>query len=267
MSKPMLGIFGGSGFYRLEGRVEKKFFASKWGEPSAGVQFATLQGKSVAFLPRHGVKHLIPPHKINFRANVEALAKAGVSQVLGPFACGSLQPEIKPGDFVIADQFFDRTHGRQDTFFEGPKVVHVSMAEPYCPRLRKACVEAAKDAGVRAHPKGTVVVINGPRFSTKAESRWFSREGWSAVTMAQYPENVLCREAGLCYAGVGLVTDYDAGLAGRPQIKPVTAIEVVRVFKENNERLSRFIAALLQQPELSKRGGCGCAMAAEAGRI
>jgi 5'-methylthioadenosine phosphorylase len=264
--KPLLGVFGGSGFYSLAGASLKKKFRTQWGEPSAPVQFAKINGVPLAFLPRHGEKHSIPPHKINYRANVTALKQAGATQIFGPFACGSLQPGVRPGDFVVADQFVDRTAGRADTFFEGPDVVHIGGAEPYCPRLRATCLTAAKEAGLRVHEKGTAVVVNGPRFSTKAESKWFSRQGWEVITMTQYPEVVLAREAGLCYAGVGLVTDYDAGLEGHPDVPAVTARDVVKVFKENNAKLAKLLESLVKQPALQNRG-CNCAKAVEEGRI
>ncbi len=266
MVNPILGVFGGSGFYNLASKARRKKFATKYGAPSAQLQFATIAGKQVVFLPRHGERHSLPPHKINYRANVTAMKQAGVSQVFAPFACGSLQPEVKPGDFVVVDQFFDRTTGRQDTFFDGPEVVHVAGGEPYCPRLRQACIAAAKKAGLRVHGKGTAVVVNGPRFSTKAESQWFAGQDWQVVTMTQYPEVVLAREAGVCYAGVGLVTDYDAGLDGYPNVPAVTARDVVKVFRENNEKLAKLLELLLDEPALGK-GGCGCAKAVEEGRI
>ena len=172
-------------------------------------------------------------------ANVAAMRALGVRALIAPFAAGSLQPELRPGDFVVVDQFVDRTQGRVDTFHDhfpdGPQ--HVSLAEPYDGRLREVLLSAARCEGVTAHDGGTVVVINGPRFSTRAESRWFSRMGWDLVNMTQYPEAALAREAGLPYAGLALVTDYDAGLEGDPSVDAVSQERVFEMFDANLGRL------------------------------
>ena len=174
-------------------------------------------------MPRHGDDHSLPPHRINYRANVWAMRQVGVRRIVGPSACGSLKPELSPGTFVICDQFVDRTTAREDTFYDGPQTTHVSAADPYCRDLSGVLVESAREEGIEAVDGGTVVVIQGPRFSTRAESRWFAAYGWDVVNMTQYPECWLARELGLCYANVSLVTDYDAGLEAMPDVEPVSA--------------------------------------------
>ena len=252
----MLGVIGGSGFYKFLDNVKEEKVKTPYGEPSAPIMVGEYQGKKVAFLPRHGVGHTLPPHKINYRANLWALKQLGVDQVIGPCAVGSLQPDIKPGDFVILDQFVDRTQNRYDTFHEGPgacppqcasfgRVAHISAAETYCDKLAKVAISACAKLGIPVHEKGTVVVIQGPRFSTKAESRWFSSMGWDVINMTQYPEAILARELDMCYLGIALVTDYDAGLEGNPEIKPVDASQVARVFKENNEKLMKLLFEMI----------------------
>ena len=228
---PPVGIFGGSGFYRFLDDVEELAVDTPYGPPSARIRLGEIDGAGVAFMPRHGDEHSLPPHRINYRANVWAMREAGVRRIIGPSACGSLKPELEPGTFVVCDQFVDRTSGREDTFYDGPQTIHVSAADPYCPELRRILVEAGDE---RVVDGGTVVVIQGPRFSTRAESRWFAQAGFDVVNMTQYPEAWLARELGLCYANVSLVTDYDVGLEGT---QPVSADEAFRVFRENLDRL------------------------------
>ncbi|HVD00911.1 MAG TPA: S-methyl-5'-thioadenosine phosphorylase [Candidatus Dormibacteraeota bacterium] len=241
----MIGVFGGSGFYSLLTDVRTERVETPYGEPSGDFALGSVDGVEVAFLPRHGARHTIPPAQINYRANLWAMQKLGVTQVLAPTAAGSLQAGIRPGDFVVCDQFVDRTHGRADTFFTGPRVAHVSTADPYCQRLRQLAVEIGRELGVTMHDGGTVVVVNGPRFSSRAESRWFAAQGWEVVNMTQYPELVLARELELCYLNIALITDYDAGLEGRPEIAPVTVAGVEQVFKSNNERVRELILGLI----------------------
>ena len=255
-----VGVFGGSGFYSLmEGPVEQVSIQTPYGSPSDSFAVGHLGQTRVAFLPRHGAQHRIPPHAINYRANLWAMAQLGVTRVIAPSACGSLQPHIKPGEFVIVDQFVDRTYGRAQTFYDGPRVVHVSSADPYCPELRQHSIAVAKDLDIAVHEQGTTVVIQGPRFSTRAESRWYSRQGWEVINMTQYPEVALARELGLCYVNISLITDYDAGLEGEAGIEPVTVDEVVRVLNDNNDRVRRLIERLL--PRLSGPRTCTCASA------
>ena len=232
-----VGIFGGSGFYRFLDEVEEVAVDTPYGPPSAHVRVGTIEGVQVAFMPRHGDEHTLPPHRINYRANVWAMKHLGVRRIIGPSACGALKPELEPGTFVICDQFVDRTRGREDTFYDGPQTTHVSAADPYCPGMRATLVDCARDLGITVAESGTVVVIQGPRFSTRAESRWFSSAGWDVVNMTQYPEAWLARELELCYANVSLVTDYDVGLEGSPDVPPVSVEAAVRVFAENLDRL------------------------------
>ena len=185
----------------------------------------------------------------------------GVSRVISPCAAGSLQPHVKPGDFVICDQFVNKTYGRHDTFYDGPITTHVSPADPYCPELSGLAVETAKKLGISVHDKGTILVIPGPRFSTKAESKFYTVQGWEVINMTQYPEVILAKELEMCYLNIALITDYDAGLEGLQDIQPVTLNEVIRVFNQNNLRVKKLITSLI--PKLPRRRVCACAKAME----
>ncbi|MDD5604081.1 MAG: S-methyl-5'-thioadenosine phosphorylase [Eubacteriales bacterium] len=248
--KADIGIFGGSGFYTLFKNAAEIDINTPYGKPSDKITLAEFAGKRVAFLPRHGMKHQFPPHMIPYRANIYAMKEIGVTKLLAPSASGSLRPEIKPGDFVITDQFIDRTSGRKDTFYDGPETKHISAAFPYCPYLSGLALEACRKNGISVHDRGTVVVIQGPRFSTKAESIWFSSMGWDTINMTQYPECMLAREAGICYSNISLITDYDAGLEGHPEIAPVTEDEVLRVFENNNEKLKSVLREIVANIEI-----------------
>ena len=239
--KADVGVFGGSGFYSFLEEIQEYEVDTPYGAPSDKVVIGEVAGKKVAFIPRHGRNHDLPPHKINYRANIYAMKKLGVQYIFGPCTSGSLQPHIKPGQFVVCDQFVDRTKGRIDTFYDGPKTIHINMTEPYCPTLRKIVIESAKELKIDSHPRGTIVVIQGPRFSTRSESKWFASQGWEVVGMTQYPEMCLAREQEICYVNISLITDYDAGLEGHPEVKPVTIGEVIRVFKENNEKVKSLL--------------------------
>ncbi len=237
-----VGVFGGSGLYSLLEDVEELAVDTPFGPPSAPVTIGSVGPRRVAFLPRHGRDHSLPPHRVPYRANAWALWQLGVRAVFAPCASGSLRPEIRRGDFVVVDQIIDRTYGRDATFHDGPAtpdrlapVDHVSFAAPYDGRLRAAAVEACRTQGVTVHDGGTVVVINGPRFSTKAESRWYADQGWQVVNMTQMPEAVLAAEAHIPYAAIALITDYDVGLEGVPGIEPVTMDEVFATLEHNAE--------------------------------
>ena len=238
-----IGIFGGSGFYSLLDDVREIKVDTPYGAPSDSLFLAEVAGRRVAFLPRHGRRHTIPPHRINYRANVWAMRSLGVKAAISPCAAGSLQLAVKPGDFVVCDQFVDRTSGRADTFYDGPIVTHLSSAETYDPILRELTIATIRDHGIPVHERGTVVVIQGPRFSTKAESKWFSDAGWEVINMTQYPEAWLCRELGIAVVNISLITDYDAGV--HEGTEAVNATDVLEVFTANAERIQKVVLDLV----------------------
>jgi 5'-methylthioadenosine phosphorylase len=241
--KAEIGVFGGSGFYDFIENAEEIKVETPYGSPSAVITVGTISGRRVAFLPRHGRDHSLPPHKINYRANVWAFKALGVKRVVLPCAAGSLQKHIKPGEFVFCDQYVDRTNGRADTFFDGPLTTHVSAADPYSNELRTLAIQAAKDCGIAFHETGTVVVIQGPRFSTRSESKWFRDQGWEVINMTQYPEAHLVKELEMDPLNISLITDYDTGVEGVP---PVSHVEVIQVFNENNARLRKLLFRLIE---------------------
>ena len=249
-NKADIGVFGGSGFYSFFEDVEEVEIETAYGKPSDKISIANIGLKSVAFLPRHGKKHSYPPHKVPYRANLAAMKELGVKYIIAPTASGSLKKEIKPGDFVICDQFVDRTWGRHDTYFNGPKTRHITAAEPYSEKLREIAIAACKNQGVMVHEKGTVVVIQGPRFSTKAESKWFSYMGWDVINMTQYPECILSNELEIPYVNIALITDYDVGLEGDESIKPVSEGDVLKVFNENIDKLKRVLFDMIEKIEV-----------------
>ena len=254
-----VGVFGGSGFYNFLKIKEELSIDTIYGKPSDTITIGELEGINVAFLPRHGRGHTIPPHKINYRANIAAMKTLGVRQIFGPCAAGSLQANIKPGDFVICDQFVDRTNSRVDTFYDGPHTTHISTADPYCPNLREIVIKEAQKIGIKTYSKGTVVVIQGARFSTKSESRWYSGQGWEVISMTQYPEVTLAREMEMCYVNISLITDYDVGLENYPGIKSVTSRDVVRIFKDNSEKLRELLFKAI--PRVPGQRHCVCSSA------
>jgi 5'-methylthioadenosine phosphorylase len=258
-----IGVFGGTAFYSWLDDVEEVAVQTPYGAPSAPVAVGHVEGRAVAFLARHGPGHSVPAHRINYRANLWALRRLGVRRLLAPSSVGSLPPQVTPGDLVVVDQLVDRTSGRADTFFDGPLPAHATFADPYCPELGGVTLAAARAEGVPVHDGGTVVVIQGPRFSTRAESQWFSAAGWSVVNMTQYPEAALARELGMCYSGLALVTDYDAGTgpSGRERdgerSEAVTMETVFRVLAENIERVKGVLLRAI--PAIPATAGCGCA--------
>ena len=258
-----VGIFGGSGFYSFLDDVREVQIDTPYGSPSAPLSVGTIEGRAVAFLPRHGLKHQFPPHKINYRANLWAMKELGVTRIIGPCAAGSLKAEVKPGEFVICDQLVDKTSGRSDTFYEGPVTTHISFADPYCPEMRALALEQARDSNIPVHDGGTVVTVPGPRFSTRAESRWFQDAGWEVINMTQYPEAYLARELEICYVNVSLITDYDVGVVG--ETDPVSHEEVVRVFTENNDKLRTLLFSIV--PRIPEERGCPCATALKGASI
>ncbi len=244
-----VAVIGGSGFYEFLADATDVPVRTPYGEPSAPVSVGTVAGRSVAFLPRHGRGHAYPPHLINYRANLWALRSLGVRQVLAPCAVGGLLPSVAPGDIVVPDQLVDRTSGRVQTYVERG-AVHVPFADPYCDRLSSA-VAAAEPSVQRG---GTMVVVEGPRFSTRAESQSYAAQGWSLVNMTGHPEAVLARELLMCYSAIALVTDMDAGVESG---EGVGQEEVFAMFARNIDRLKTMLAATIA--DLPDPEGCACA--------
>ena len=251
---PALGVIGGSGFYEFMDDADWITVETPFGKPASPIAVGTVGEQFVAFLPRHGRTHEYPPHRVNYRANIWALRSVGVRRILAPCAVGSLQPELGPGDVVVPDQIVDRTSGRAQTFMDDA-AVHISFADPYCPSLRSAVVARSDSAA----DGGTLVVIEGPRFSTRAESQWYARQGWSVIGMTAHPEAVLARELELCYATVALVTDRDAGVEGGDS---VSHAEVLEQFARNIDRLRGLLADVLADVD-AEQTGCDCAGALE----
>lgn len=250
-----IGIIGGSGFYSLLENPETIEIDTPYGKPSDSVSIGKIGGKTVAFIPRHGSKHTLPPHKVPYRANIEALNSLGVKRVIGSSACGSLRIEFKIGQMVFFDQMINMTSSREETFFDEGDVVHVSTADPYCPQLRANAGITAAGLGIDHRDAGCVIVINGPRFSTKAESRLFRTHGADLINMTQYPEVALARERAMCYLGIGLVTDYDSG-AFTEGIAPVAYDDVKSMFAKNTEKLKTLISNMIT--DLTNDRICSC---------
>jgi 5'-methylthioadenosine phosphorylase len=248
-----LGVIGGSGFYEFLDSAEEVRVETPYGPPSDPLVMGEIGGKAVAFLPRHGRDHRFPPHKIPYRANLWALRSVGVRQIIAPSAVGSLTATYGPGTLAIPDQLVDRTSGRTQTFYDEGGAVHVQFADPYCPVGRSTAIAAAGAVGWEPVRSGTLVVIEGPRFSTRAESRWYAAQGWTLIGMTAYPEAVLARELALCYTTVALVTDTDAGVE---EGQGVTHEEVMRVFAANNIRLREVIVKIIT--DLPADRACPC---------
>ncbi|MER6946508.1 S-methyl-5'-thioadenosine phosphorylase [Nonomuraea sp. NPDC000554] len=251
-----IGVIGGSGFYSLLDDAQEIELSTPYGPPSDVVTVGRIGSRSVAFIPRHGRDHRFPPHHIPYRANLWALRSLGVRQVLAPSAVGSLRAELGPGAIVVPDQLVDRTSGRPQTYYDEGGAVHVSFADPYCPSGRAVAVESARAAGWNTVDGGTLVVIEGPRFSTRAESRWFAGNGWTIVGMTGFPEAVLARELALCYTSLSLVTDLDAGVETG---EGVTHDEVLEFFARNVTRMRTLVAEAVEA--LPSERGCPCGAA------
>jgi len=254
-----IGVIGGSGFYEFLTDSERVSITTPFGDPSDDVLIGDLEGRRVAFLARHGQGHRFPPHRVNYRANLWALRSVGVRQVLAPCAVGSLKPDHGPGTLVVPDQVVDRTWGRDHTVYDavGP-VVHVGLSDPYCPRGRQVAINAARAAGKNVVDAGTMVVINGPRFSSRAESLWHQQAGWSVVGMTGMPEASIARELAMCFTTIALVTDHDAGVGGG---EAVTHAEVLRVFARSIDRVKailRSAVALMPAAEDDISATCPC---------
>ncbi|MFI2237023.1 S-methyl-5'-thioadenosine phosphorylase [Streptomyces chrestomyceticus] len=263
MADAEIGVIGGSGFYSFLDDVTEITVDTPYGAPSDSLFLGEVAGRAVAFLPRHGRKHHLPPHRINYRANLWALRSVGVRQVLGPCAVGGLRPEYGPGTLLVPDQLVDRTKSRTQTYLDGvplpdgsvPNVVHLSFADPYCPVGRATVAAAARGRAWEPVEGGTLVVIEGPRFSTRAESRWHAAQGWSVVGMTGHPEAVLARELALCYTSLSLVTDLDAGTetgAG------VSHEEVLEVFGRNVGRLREVLFDAVGALPATAERACAC---------
>jgi 5'-methylthioadenosine phosphorylase len=246
-----VGVIGGSGLYTLLDDAEHLDVGTPYGRPSAAVALGSLGGRRVAFLPRHGTGHEYPPHRINYRANLWALRSLGVRQVLAPSAVGSLDPELAPGRFVVPDQLIDRTSGRERTFYD-ENAVHVGFADPYCPRGRAAVLARGNELGLDPADGGALVVIDGPRFSTRAESRWNAAAGGRIVGMTGMPEAALARELALCYTTIALVTDHDAGIESG---SGVTQTEVFERFAAGLDDLRKLLTATVDG---LGEADCGC---------
>jgi len=248
-----IGIIGGTGFYdpKLLKNAKEVKMRTPYGSPSDAITIGELKGRHVAFLPRHSRKHTIRPTDVNSRANIFALKKLGVERILAPSTVGSLREDFKPGDVVFVDQFIDRTTRREQSFYTGRKVCHISVAEPMCPELRQTLMKAARDVNVSTHNAGTYVCVEGPRFSTRAESKLFRTWGADVVGMTLVPECVLAREAEICYSTIATVTDYDVW-----KDKPVSADEISKTMKANLEKVKSIIAEAI--PNIPEKRRCEC---------
>jgi 5'-methylthioadenosine phosphorylase len=243
MTKAVLGIIGGSGIYELPGleNAREEAIPSPWGEPSAQVRRGAIAGLPVVFLPRHDKGHRLSPSDINYRANIDVLKRAGVTDLVSLSACGSFREELPPGTFVLVDQFVDRTHRRESSFFGKGCVAHVSMAHPVSPRLRIHLAAAAEAEGIAIARGGTYVCIEGPQFSSYAESMTYKGSGYSVIGMTNMPEAKLAREAEICYATVAMVTDFDCW---HPDHDAVTVQDIVRVLTANADKAKALVARL-----------------------
>lgn len=245
-----VGVFGGSGFYSFLDDLAPVDVETPYGPPSTPPMVGEVGGRRVAFIARHGEGHTIPAHRIDYRANMWAMAALGARVVISPFACGALRADLARGDLVVVDQLVDRTTGRAGTFFDGPGTFHLPFADPYHAGLGAQLADCARTLGLTVHEGGTVVVIGGPRFSTRAESRWHAAMGWDLVNMTQAPEAALAAEAGIAFVGIGLVTDHDAGLEGDPSVDPVTQDEVFAVVESNAANIRRLLATAIPRLDL-----------------
>ncbi len=258
MTQASIGIIGGSGVYDIEGLSNKRWekVESSFGEPSDELLFGELNGVQLAFLPRHGRGHKIPPSEVNYRANIDALKRVGVSDVISVSAVGSLREDLPPGTFVIVNQFIDRTFAREKSFFGSGLVAHVSLAHPVCKRLGNHIESAAKNAGINAVRGGTYLVMEGPQFSTLAESNLYRAWGCDVIGMTNMPEAKLAREAELCYATVAMVTDYDCW---HPDHDHVTVEQIIKVLLANADRAKTLVSYAVPHIAGDKNScECGC---------
>jgi 5'-methylthioadenosine phosphorylase len=260
--KAEIGIIGGTGVYSVDmlENARKISVTTPYGKPSSRIIVGDYAGRKVAFLFRHGESHSIPPHKVNYRANIHALKSLGVERIAGIAAVGSLNEKMKPGDIVIPDQFIDMTKQRVLTFYDGPKVVHVSLADPFCPEMRSAACKVIEKLRLRFHGKGTYVCIEGPRFSTRAESNLWRALKSDIIGMTLVPEVTLAREMEMCYLTIATVTDYDCWKEGA-----VSADEVVKTMKKSNENVKTALGKIIR--EFPEARGCPCKSALQGAEI
>ncbi len=262
MGEPVLGIIGGSGVYQIDGLTNTRWekIASPFGEPSDELMFGELDGQKLVFLPRHGRGHRIPPSELNFRANIDALKRAGVTEILSVSAVGSLREDLPPGTFVIVDQFIDRTFARTKSFFGTGLVAHVGLGDPVCARLGDACEQAARDVGIPVQRGGTYLVMEGPQFSTKAESNLYRQWGCDVIGMTNMPEAKLAREAEMCYATVAMVTDFDCWHPDHDHVTVDAIVKVLLANADNARALVRAVAPKLRHRDDDCPKGCHTAL-------
>ena len=253
-----IGIFGGTGIYDsgLLEDAQEVDIDTPYGKPSDTITVGTFKGRKIAFLPRHGKKHTIPPHMINFKANIWAFKELGVTRIIAPSAVGSLKEEFEPGHFALPSQFLDFTKSREGSFSEDGRVIHISVADPFCPELQSTILQVTDKQDLKIHKDCTYVCIEGPRFSTKAESRFYKSTGADIIGMTLVPECQLAREAQICYASISTVTDYDVWAE-----KPVTAKEVIATLSKNVERIKQVLTELIDK--IPETRSCSCAKALE----
>ncbi len=253
-----IGIFGGTGIYDsgLLEDTQEIDMDTPYGKPSDTITVGTFKGRKIAFLPRHGKKHSIPPHKINFKANIWAFKELGITRIIAPSAVGSLKEEFEPGHFALPTQFLDFTKSREGSFSDNGKVIHISVADPFCPELQISILNVTNNQDLKMHKDCTYVCIEGPRFSTKAESKFFRTTGADIIGMTLVPECQLAREAQMCYASISTVTDYDVWAE-----KPVTAKEVIATLSKNVEKTKKVLTELIDK--IPKTRSCSCAKALE----
>ena len=256
--KPILGVIGGSGVYEIDGLKNKQWkkVNSSFGEPSDELLFGELNGHQMVFLPRHGRGHVIPPSEVNYRANIDALKRSGVSEILSVSAVGSLREDLKPGMFVIVDQFIDRTIARKKSFFGQGLVAHVSMANPVCHRLGNHIESSAKDIGINVVRGGTYIAMEGPQFSSIAESELYRSWGCDVVGMTNMPEAKLAKEAEMCYVSVAMVTDYDCWHTEHDNVSVDAMIKVLMANAENAKSLVENASSVIVSDESSNRCDC-----------
>ncbi len=253
-----IGIFGGTGIYDsgLLENTQEVNVDTPYGKPSDAITVGTFKGRKIAFLPRHGKKHTIPPHMINFKANIWAFKELGVTRIIAPSAVGSLKEELEPGHFALPSQFLDFTKSRDGSFSEEGRVIHISVADPFCPELQSSILQVTDKQDLKIHKDCTYVCIEGPRFSTKAESKFYRTTGADIIGMTLVPECQLAREAQICYASISTVTDYDVWAE-----KPVTAKQVLETLSKNVEKTKAILTELIDN--IPKKRSCSCAKALE----